>query len=699
MGRTTKIDVIIYKETGREKVIFNEIRDQYGIRIFIFFFLLLFTFSSYAQTTATMTLKSEAVMYEKSTAVSKKILTIEAGKTIKAFEKTNGYFRVDYNGTVGYINEMFLQRNNTNTVSVNNTAKINSTSKVEVKSLKSEAQMKESDSPLSNTIYTLPAGTQVKTLSLEGGYYKVEYKGKTGYINEIFFQTVISRRNSSTNTIKNNSSSTNSNISNNEIKYVAGTSKPSFQNMLAGVKYAVIINYPKINGHIPAFNALFEYLQAMEFQVEYMNDNYDSPSHLCEEIWTYISFDYDLQKFSNIKWHFVSPCNGYTWELSSNKVARDGLYDNPKNNFYNVLRGMYEYKKPIFNQSYRIELPKRLTNWTEHKIKQEFQLNGAEQIEGIYENSSSSNRGEAKYKLAVKKILGKFHLIYLSGANNTGNWQEAEVKAILEPTATPHFYKAKWIMADKSENNDYYISFESGMMNVTSSDKDRSLYIKLYPTFNDNITSNSNTPSSGTGFAITSNGLIVTNHHVIDGAKTIKVRGINGDFNRTYSAQLVSSDKNNDLAILKIDDYNFSNLGTIPYVIKPVAANVGDNIFVLGYPLRATMGDEVKLTNGIISSKTGFKGDITSYQISAPVQPGNSGGPLFDNQGNIVGIINAKHALAENASYAVKANYLLSLIDLLDNQSSLQKTSQLTSKSLSQQVEIVKKFVYIIEVN
>jgi S1-C subfamily serine protease len=204
-------------------------------------------------------------------------------------------------------------------------------------------------------------------------------------------------------------------------------------------------------------------------------------------------------------------------------------------------------------------------------------------------------------------------------------------------------------------------------------------------------------PASGTGFAISSNGIIATNFHVIEGASSIKVRGINSDFNTSYSAKVVVSDKNNDLALIQIDDYNFSSLGNVPYVIKSKLAGVGENIFVLGYPLRASMGDEIKLTNGIVSSKTGFQGDITSYQISAPVQPGHSGGPLFDNQGNLIGIINAKHIGAENASYAVKSSFLTNLFELLSSLPKLQTVNSLNGKSLTSQVEIVKKFVYIIE--
>ena len=106
-----------------------------------------------------------------------------------------------------------------------------------------------------------------------------------------------------------------------------------------------------------------------------------------------------------------------------------------------------------------------------------------------------------------------------------------------------------------------------------------------------------------------------------------------------------------------------------------------------------------KLTNGIISSKSGFQGDVTSYQITAPIQPGNSGGPLFDSNGNLIGIVNAKHTGAENASYAIKATYLLSLFDLMPTAPKLQTISSVTGKSLTEQVKTLKKFTYIIEVN
>ena len=205
------------------------------------------------------------------------------------------------------------------------------------------------------------------------------------------------------------------------------------------------------------------------------------------------------------------------------------------------------------------------------------------------------------------------------------------------------------------------------------------------------------TNSSGTGFAISNTGYIVTNYHVVENAKTIKVKGINGDFNSSVTARIELTDKNNDLAIIKLEYGNAIN-GTIPYVISSKSDVVGSDVFALGYPLRATMGDEVKLTNGIISANSGFQGDITKYQISVPVQPGNSGGPLINAQGSLIGIINAKHLETENVSYAVKSIYLQSLIASLSGNVSLSQTNLLTGKTLSQKVQLVKRFVYVIEV-
>ncbi|HAY34722.1 MAG TPA: hypothetical protein DCY06_11385, partial [Bacteroidetes bacterium] len=202
-------------------------------------------------------------------------------------------------------------------------------------------------------------------------------------------------------------------------------------------------------------------------------------------------------------------------------------------------------------------------------------------------------------------------------------------------------------------------------------------WIKSYPTKETYINKQA---ISGTGFAISNDGLIVTCDHVIINADNIKVRGINNNFSKLYNAKVIVADNNNDIAVIQIDDPDFISIENIPYNLSGNSIDVGSSVFALGYPLRSTMGDEIKLTDGLISAKSGYKGDITAYQISVPVQPGNSGGPLFDESGNIVGIINAKNSMAENASYAVKISYLKNLLESLSLKTDFAVTNTLSSK-------------------
>lgn len=250
-----------------------------------------------------------------------------------------------------------------------------------------------------------------------------------------------------------------------------------------------------------------------------------------------------------------------------------------------------------------------------------------------------------------------------------------------------------------------HLEKELGAQGVYHGEKviDERICVKISPKESDYYTASTQkikkeSKNSGTGFAIASSGIIATNNHVTTGATTIKVKGINGDFSKSYNAKIIIEDKNNDLSLIQISDPSFITLGPIPYTVSPKSSDVGTSVFVLGYPLRASMGDEIKLTNGIISSKSGFQGDVSSYQITAPIQPGNSGGPLFDNKGNVIGVINAKHSGAENVSYGIKASYLINLIDLMNSPPKLSVISTIKAKPLIEQVKILKKYTYILEI-
>lgn len=351
-------------------------------------------------------------------------------------------------------------------------------------------------------------------------------------------------------------------------------------------------------------------------------------------------------------------------------------------------------------------------NYSEQTAKEYFDRFEGDAIEGIWQSNDGFKYAIEKDVVNGLRAEDKYRIIILSHNTNNPFWKETYVKGFIEKTAANGVYNIDYYTAGQNAyNNNIDIEVQtclglldaSALFSFTKQDGDKIILIKMYPkteNSGNNSYSNSNLEkSSGTGFAISSNGYIVTNHHVIDKAKSIEVKGVNGNFSRKLNAELVVSDEKNDLAIIKINDPLFSSLGSIPYTVRQGVADVGENVFVLGYPLTSSMGEEVKLTNGIVSSKTGFQGDISTYQISAPVQAGNSGGPLFDKNGNLIGVVNAKHTMAENAGYAIKFNYVKNLIELLPQTISFPQVNILNGKGLTDQVKIASNYTYLIVVN
>jgi hypothetical protein len=204
--------------------------------------------------------------------------------------------------------------------------------------------------------------------------------------------------------------------------------------------------------------------------------------------------------------------------------------------------------------------------------------------------------------------------------------------------------------------------------------------------------------STGTGFLLNREGYVVTNYHVIEDCKHILVRGINGDFEKAYPFTAVLTDKEADIAILK-PEISFLRLSNNPsYGFANAETPVGSSVFALGYPDRAYMGDEIKLTNGIISSRSGFRGNPDEYQTTASITPGNSGGPLFNEQGNVIGINSAFYTGANDAYYAIKIKKVTDLIQSSGLRiSTPANRTNVWGRNLVQNVAAVKDFVYMIE--
>ena len=204
--------------------------------------------------------------------------------------------------------------------------------------------------------------------------------------------------------------------------------------------------------------------------------------------------------------------------------------------------------------------------------------------------------------------------------------------------------------------------------------------------------------ASGTGFIIDPKGFLSTNYHVIDGAKGIDVFITLNGITIAYAATPVVVDRSNDLAIIKINDSKYKPLASVPYSFGARTKDVGTSVFAMGYPELSYLGEEIKVTDGIISSKTGYQGDITTYQISAPIQHGNSGGPLFDNNGYLIGITNAGVESLQNVGYAIKVSYLSNLIDACPERISMPQRNEISSLSLPEKIKRLSPYVAIIKI-
>lgn len=198
--------------------------------------------------------------------------------------------------------------------------------------------------------------------------------------------------------------------------------------------------------------------------------------------------------------------------------------------------------------------------------------------------------------------------------------------------------------------------------------------------------------STGTGFLINNQGYIATNRHVIERAKELYVTFTIDQKKYRRKAKVITWDLFNDIAILKADITGiFKKLPVINFYTKEL--NPGDPIFTMGYPSPGVMGEKIKLTNGIVNSTSGFQDDESSYQISAPIQPGNSGSPLFDKYGNIRGIIVASFTRGQNVNYAIKASYIKKLASTIK----VVPQTSLSNESIGTKINNLQSTVCLIE--
>jgi S1-C subfamily serine protease len=184
--------------------------------------------------------------------------------------------------------------------------------------------------------------------------------------------------------------------------------------------------------------------------------------------------------------------------------------------------------------------------------------------------------------------------------------------------------------------------------------------------------------TSGSGFFISKLGHIITNQHIVNKCKEVTV-GDNAQ--KQVTADVLETDRSNDLALLRISSTKMASAETkslirkLGITIVPLASDgllrsedveLGEDVLVAGYPYGEIFSNTIKVTKGIVSANRGLGDDTGQFQMDAAVQPGNSGGPIYDENGNIVGVVVAqlnkmkfaKHSgsIPENVNFGIKAS-------------------------------------------
>jgi S1-C subfamily serine protease len=199
--------------------------------------------------------------------------------------------------------------------------------------------------------------------------------------------------------------------------------------------------------------------------------------------------------------------------------------------------------------------------------------------------------------------------------------------------------------------------------------------------------------SAGSGFLVDGDGYLVTNSHVVNGANTLVVVNKGHE----YIARKVYTDTENDLAILLIDDKDWEKVATLPYGLRKTAVDLGEEVFTLGYPR-----NEVVYNRGYMSASSGFNDDTLSIQIAISANPGNSGGPLLDRNGDVIGVLSTRDRQANEVVFGTKSIIISRAVQALKKDTAyrnlaLSNVSKIKGIDRVQQIKRIQDCVFMVK--
>jgi serine protease Do len=291
-------------------------------------------------------------------------------------------------------------------------------------------------------------------------------------------------------------------------------------------------------------------------------------------------------------------------------------------------------------------------------------------VEGVWSFTVKGYYGEvAIIKNTTKEYPGWGYLGVIVSGNVGG--QTGEVKIALNKTAAEDVYTGFYVVVTQalffssgSEEKTNFVQHGKNVMWANVPDLGIINFVRI-----DTLKAgDGGGGGSGTGFFITPS-VVITNHHVVKGAKRLEVTFQN---EITLPAKVLAKDPNNDVAVLQVEGLE----GRVkPFPLgRASSAKEGERVYTVGFPLSTNLSERHKITEGLINGLTGIRDDPTAFQISIPIQPGNSGGPLITADGRVIGITSSglKSAyflekmgdVPQNVNFAVKSDYIMPLLDV-----------------------------------